>query len=125
MHLADASAHLAKHEATHDDVANVKQDLHDVGGALLLVGKTTRAITVQGKYLPGRTDGDAILYLFRARKIACAAHISVTTPESVLVEYRAPAGDMQAGDQAAEAKLEEALYDAEVDALATQLHAVR
>ena len=49
----------------------------------------------------------------------------MTTPDSVMVEYTAQVGDVQAGDRAADAKLEAALYDAEVAALARVLHAMR
>jgi cell division protein FtsB len=121
--LAEATEHLAKHEVTHDDVARVRQDVHDFGGALILVGTTSKAITVGGKYVPGHTEGDALLYLYRARKIVCAGHIAVSTPDSVMVEYQAIGPSEQAADQAADAKLEAALYDAEVAALSKQLHA--
>jgi hypothetical protein len=124
-HLSLAAEHLADNAATKDDVAAVEQDAHDLGGALIVVGTIQRAVTVAGKYVPGHVDGDAFLYLFRAHQIVCAGHIAVTTPDSVMVEYTAAPGDTQAGDQAADAKLEAALYDAEVDALSKTLHAVR
>lgn len=124
IHLADGTDRFVKHEATHDDVARVRQDAHDLGAALIVIGETVRARTFNGEYFPGHTEGDAILYLYRARKIVCAAHISVSTPEAIMVEYRAHPGDMQAGDRAADAMLEAALYDAEVAALSKELHAI-
>lgn len=122
--LRIAAEHIASDQVQKTDVEDVEKDAADLGAALIVVGTQSRAITVGGTYTPGHIDGDAFLYEYGAHAIMCAGHISVSTPDSVMVEYRAAPGDLQAGDQAADAKLEAALYDAEVGALASTLHAV-
>jgi hypothetical protein len=122
--LTTIPAHIAADQLTKIDVAALRQDAHDLGGALVLVGQVSQASTVGGSYLPGVVEGDVVLYLYRTRQIACAGHISVRTPEAVMVEYQALGPSQEAADRAADDKLAAALYDAFVTALHAELHAV-
>jgi hypothetical protein len=122
--LTTIPAHIAADQLTKTEVAELRQDAHDLGGALILIGRASQAVTVGGSYVPGVIDGDVVLYLYRTRRIACAGHITARTPESVMVEYRALGPSQEAADRAADDKLATALYDAFVQALRTDLQAV-